>query len=94
MSLNYTPRWLAQNCFNKSTVTSRIDQTERNQTEGGEVLQLGDIYQSLTDSLTRAAGNDAQAFKSLNEFLDSLDEDDTYKPDLSGIILDVSGTSD
>lgn len=103
MSLNYTLRWLAQvwrndvsgqtiqNCFNKSTVTSRIDKTEDNKTKGGEAFQLGDIYQSLTNNLTRAAGDDAQEFKSLDESLDPPDENDTYKPDLSDIILDLSG---
>ena len=61
MSLNYTLRWITQawrndvrdqtiqNCFNKSTVVGRIDQMEGSP----EVLELSDLYQSLTDRLPK-----------------------------------------
>jgi hypothetical protein len=94
MSLNYTLRWITQawrnnvldqtiqNCFNKSTVTGRADQREGSL----EALQLGDLYQTLTERLTK----DAQEVMSLDDFLDPSDENHADEPDLSDIILDLS----
>lgn len=71
-----------QNCFNKSTVTGRADQREGSP----EALQLGDLYQTLTERLTK----DAQEVMSLDDFLNPLDENHPDEPDLSDIILDLS----
>jgi hypothetical protein len=98
MSLNYTLHWITQawrnnvldhtiqHCFNKSTVTGRADQIEGSP----EALQLGDLYQSLTDRLTE----DAQEVMPLDDFLNPSDENVADEPDLSDIILDLSGGGD
>jgi hypothetical protein len=71
-----------QNCFIKSTVTSRTGQVEGSL----EALQLGDLYQNLTDRLIE----DSQEVMSLDDFLDPSDENHASEPDLSDIILDLS----
>jgi hypothetical protein len=71
-----------QNCFIKSTVTSRTSQIEGSL----EALQLGDLYQNLTDRLIK----DSQEVMSLDDFLDPSDENHASEPDLSDIILDLS----
>ena len=52
-----------------------------------EVLELSDLYQSLTDRLPK----DAQEVMPLDDFLNPSDENDAEEPDLSDIILDLSG---
>ncbi|KAJ5240486.1 DDE-domain-containing protein [Penicillium citrinum] len=84
---HYRRKWMLwMNCFDKSTITGRTSQIEGQP----EVLQLDDLYQSLTSKLSGSA----QEIMPLDNFLDPSDENNVDKLDLSDIILDITASGD